>query len=605
METHVQEMFPIADLNDSTKNQATYQQMWEKIIAIAPLQSQWMKHVPARWVAFEHELVRLKNDGRVILTYDDLLEINRQLAVPLVEDDIMEFLWKIKFSGSFLCFDLHNKKPFIVLQAQWIINAFKAIVTDPKFITELTMKQKLEWTAYEKSGVLPVEFIRQLWGRYQELRFLEQEETLYIALETLGLLSKPLSVDAEVNYFIVPSILQTADPEIIRPVLDDPDTVTTVALCLKFDNPFIPQAVWDKMIAACIHRFQRLEEPRLDGSKFIQRGFACLQVKGLWKMVILCKDNAMKMVMFTRSRDQAVLLPGTGISLRKIMQGILNRVLKLNNQSHLKYRFYLHNDYRFTSGERMVRVEDLYRRESVECYSSDGSGWIHKKDLYVWFEDDKQKMQQTDQHYADKTKDVPGRHLSPKEIGRLSRYIGSSYLTFFVELNCPEKKVEQEMEEHRHLAFRSRITKVFLHLRKMKAGASFGAIADALSEHGMDSGTLMNTLDTDRNVNSVYDETLPDSFLQQCLSMEDASNIADHVDIKAYFNLFLELGLSPAKVDDFDDQYRHVPAREKVTAMLEAFIKETNPCPTVNTILLAMRECDMDTESLVAALKLP
>ncbi|XP_021348531.1 uncharacterized protein LOC110447279 [Mizuhopecten yessoensis] len=605
METHVQEMFPIADLNDSTKNQATYQQIWKTIIDIAPLQSQWMKPVPARWVAFEHELVRLKNDGKVILTYNDLLEINRKLAVPLVEDDIMKFLWKMKCFGSFLCFDLHNKKPFIALQAQWIINAFKAIITDPRFITELTMKQKLEWRAYEKSGVLPVEFIRKLWGRHEEFRFLEEEDTLYIALETLGLLSKPLSVDAEVNYFIVPSILQTADPELIRPVLDDPDTVTTVALCLKFDNPFIPQAVWDKMIAACIHRFQRLEELGLDGSKFIQRGFACLQVNSLWKMIILCKNNAMKMVMFTRSRDQEVLLHGTGISLRKIMQGILMRILELNNQSHLEYQFYLHNDYRFTPGERMVRIEDLHQRESVECYSSDGSGWIHKNDLYVWFEDDKQKMQQTDQRYADKTKDLPDRNLSSKEIGRLSRYILGSYLTFFVDLDCPEETVEQDMIEHRHLTFRSRITKVFLHLRKMKVDISFGAIADAMSKHGMDSAKLMNTLDTDRNVNSVYDETLPDRFLQQCLSMEDASNIADHVDIKAYFNFFLELGISPAKVDDFDDQYRHVKTRVKVTAMLEAFIKEIDPCPTVNTILLAIQECDMDTESLIAALKSP
>ncbi|OWF52110.1 uncharacterized protein LOC110448196 isoform X2 [Mizuhopecten yessoensis] len=412
METHVQEMFPIADLNDSTKNQATYQQMWEKIIEIAPLQSQWMKPVPARWVAFEHELVRLKNDGRVILTYGELLEINRELVVPLVEGDIIKFLWKLKFFGSFLCFDLHNKRPFIVLQAQWIIDAFKVIITDPKFFTELTMKQGHDWTAYQKSGVLPVEFIRQLWGRYEKCRFIEEEETLYITMETLGLISKPLSVDAEVNYFIVPSILQTADPEIIRPVLDYPDTVTAVALCLKFDNPFIPQAVWDKMLAACIHRFQQLEEPGMDGSKFIQCGFACLQVKSLWKMIIVCKDNAMKMVMFTRSTDQEVLLPGTGISLRKIMQGILMRILQMNNQSHLGYQFYLHNDYRFTSNDKMVTLKDLRQRDIVECYGSDGYGWIQRKDMYFWFEDENQKRQQTDQRYTGKMLTHVGGHGS-------------------------------------------------------------------------------------------------------------------------------------------------------------------------------------------------
>ncbi|XP_021347154.1 uncharacterized protein LOC110446362 [Mizuhopecten yessoensis] len=601
METHVQEMFPIANLNDSSKTQDVYQRVWNRIIEIAPLQSQWMKPVPARWVALEHELVTTKNEGRIILTYADLLEINSKLAVPLAEHDIINFLWKLKFSGSFLIFDIHSKRPFIVLQAQWIINAFKAIITDPKFTTKLTTKQRLQWSKYEKSGILTLDFIRELWGRYKEFRFLEEEETLYIALETLGLLSKPLSVDSEVNYFVVPSILQTADPEIIRQVIDDPDTVTTVALCLKFDNPFIPQAVWDKMIAACIHRFHRLEEPGQDGSIFIQRGFACLSVDFLWNMIINCCKNGMKIIMFKRDTGHSVP-SGTGINLLNILEFLLQRILELNHQSHLRYQFYLHNDYRFTANEKMVKVDNLRQTRRLQCYGSNGTGWIDSDDLYIWFRNPNQKTKRTHMRDVDLTKALPDRRLSFKEIGRVSRYIGSTYQTFFAELDCPVALVDQEMEEHRHLAFRSRIAKIFVHLLKTNADTGFLSIAEAMSRHGMDPSMLMDILDSNRNVMFI-DETLPEKWLNKYLSVNDVPIIADHVDIKSYFNLFLELGFTPKRVDEFDDHYRNKGTPKKITALLEAFIKGTTPCPTVNTLLLAMQECDMDTESLIETLK--
>ncbi|XP_021365453.1 uncharacterized protein LOC110458179 [Mizuhopecten yessoensis] len=192
--------------------------------------------------------------------------------------------------------------------------------------------------------------------------------------------------------------------------------------------------------------------------------------------------------------------------------------------------------------------------------------------------------------------------LSFKEVGRVSKYIGSTYQTFFAELDCTVALVEQEMEEHRHLAFRSRIAKIFVHLRKTKADTGFLAISDAMSRHGMDPSMLIGILDSNRSI-LFQDEALSERWLKTKLSDNDALVIADHVDVKSYFSLFLELGLPPKTVDDFDDNYRNKKTRVKITALLKALIKETKPRPTVNALLLAMRECDMDTESVIRALK--
>lgn len=92
MEKHVQEIFHIAHMHDSTKNRDIYDRMWQTIMEVAPLQSEWMKPVPARWVAFEHELIRLKKSGQVIVTTDEMLQVNKRRVAPLAADDIPAFL---------------------------------------------------------------------------------------------------------------------------------------------------------------------------------------------------------------------------------------------------------------------------------------------------------------------------------------------------------------------------------------------------------------------------------------------------------------------------------------------------------------------------------
>ncbi|XP_069103260.1 uncharacterized protein [Argopecten irradians] len=594
IENHVQEMFAIANLHDSTVNQDVYEELWQKIMEIAPLQSQWKKAIPSKWVALEHELIRLKNKGRIILKYDELLEVNSNLPVPLLETEIFPFLKNLKYTGTFLCFNLHTKHPFIVIQPQWIIDAFKQIITDQRFKGNLSYKLLARWSQYAKSGVLPMDFARQLWG---EERFRQNFETLCIVMESLSLLAKPIKNDpnTEVDYFIVPCMLPTASQEFTLPFLKN--AATTVVLCLEFNTPFIPRAIWDKLITSCIHRFEKIQEPEYNALEFIHRELACLKVNAAWNMIIHCKDNAVKVMMFTLDNKRATA--GVGVSLCSILENLLQRILKQNHQGHLEYQFYLHNDYRFTAKDKMVKVDDLKTFERLECFGNNGRTMIKNDDIYVWFKDPTGKVGDTTTLSADLSAVLPKRKLTLTEIGRVSKYIGSAYQTFFVGLGCPSHLLEQEMEEHRHLAFRSRITKILIQLTKQKADLRFGAVAKEMLQNGMDPKGLIKIIDC--NEETLYkDDRLPDGWLHEKLSVNDVPVIARYISVKAYFNLFVELGFQPEDVDLADFKYRNKP-EHTLKALLETFITETHPPPTRNTILLAMQECDMDTESLITA----
>ncbi|XP_069102118.1 LOW QUALITY PROTEIN: uncharacterized protein [Argopecten irradians] len=514
IENHVKGSFAIANLNDSSANKDVYKALWQRIIEIAPLQSQWNKAVPARWIAMEHELIRLKNKGHILLKYEELLDVNSKTAVPLVKEEIGDFLRHFKFykhlfrylkcAGRFLCFNIQTKHPFIVLQPQWVIDGFKQIITDDKFKAALSEKMKFDWESYKRTGVLPMDFLKQLW---KEERFHTNEEELRIAMETLSLLAQPIPINQadEKNYYIVPSILPNADPERIGKILKDPTRIVTVTLCLKFKRSFIPQAVWDKMIASCVHRFQRLDERGHDGLNFIQRGFACLKVNSRWNMILNCKDNSMKITLFTKSGFAPNIVrkntltkdagestsTGAGVQLLSILEFLLQRILELNHQSHLEYQYYLHNDYRFAADDQMVMVDELRRTPRMQSLDSKRYPWIKKEDIGVWFVQ-------------------PGME-SPDATGK--------------------------QNDHR-----------------------------------------------------------------TSLQSSDAEIIAEKVSVTMYFNLFVELGFSPEKIEDFDDLYFHHKSRDKVVAMLRSFITETKPTPTRDTVLQAMQECQMNTEEVIEAL---
>ncbi|XP_060084624.1 uncharacterized protein LOC132563880 [Ylistrum balloti] len=600
MEKHVQEMFHIANLNDDSQNKEIYDLIWKTLMKVAPLQSRWELPVPARWLALEHALVRCKKAGSIVLTYEELMDVNKNLAVPIPTHAIMDFLKYLKLDGCFLCFDLHTKRPFIVLQPQWIIDAFKAIITAPTFAANLPISMRLQWEDYEKSGLLKLSFIKQLWAE----KFHENEDKLYIAMETICLLAKPLTdvPNDDVDYFIVPSMLQPATPEKIIPVLEEPNTVSTVTLCLKFDNQFIPPAVWDKFLAACIHRFQRLNEPGHADLNVLQRGFACLSMNFMWNMVIHCHRNAMKIKLFKRATTN-VQPAGAGVIIVGILEYLLQQVLESSHQDHLRYQFYLHDNHLFTPDDKMARVEDLRLTTQLPCYGSKGHGFIEREDILDWFKHSTlEPEKQIPSGSCVKINDLDDRKPTIKEIGRVSKYIGKSYQTFFVGLGCPIELLEQEMEEHRHLTFRSCLTKIFLQLRNMKVDISFGNLAEAMSKNGMNPSQLQHVLDDNRN-KEFKDETLSRSSLQKSLTGTDVDLIENHSNFKPYFNFFLEMGFSPKSIDEFDYHYRNKKHREKIKAMLMALIDEIQPRPNWNTLLLAMEECNMDTESLLEALK--
>ncbi|XP_060064289.1 uncharacterized protein LOC132544682 [Ylistrum balloti] len=593
MEKHVYEMFPISNLNDTTQHKDLYETIWRKLFEVAPFQSEWMKLVPARWIAIEQELLKRKGQGLNMMTYQDVMDLNRELLVPLSDDkDILHFLKKLQITGSMLVVNLHHN-PVIILNPNFILDALKCIITDPKFTSGF--KERQRWNAFAKTGKLPFDDLHALWKNETSKDFSENEETIKLVMETFGLLAKPILDDGCIDYYVVPCMLQEADPESLQPLLTEPDIIMSPALCFRFEQEYIPHAIWDKLIATCIHRFHCMDEPIQDQSLFVRRRFVCLAVDYMWNIILNCRGNAMKVIMFKRDKNHS-LDQEIGINIRNILEYFLRKVLEMNRQTHLTYKFCLHNDYRFLPDEKMVEIENLLKASSLQCLGASGRGWISLEDYNFWFFKTGTRRKRQPDTAEILVHALPERKPSPKEIGRIAKLIsGRGYQVFFVELNVSVHVLDQIMEETRNLAFRTSITKTFLHVLNTRLDIGFPQIVDAMQKHGMPYASLLASLDTNC-VEVLKGLDLSKEVLKTPISNFNKASIAKCISAKSYYNLFLDLGMDYKDIDRFDVDYQMVG--DRMIALLELWIRNEGSKATVEKLLLAMMECDMDVKSL-------
>ncbi|XP_033763480.1 uncharacterized protein LOC117344762 [Pecten maximus] len=324
MEKHIKGFFPISHLYDSSKNKDVFLKMWKTIAEIAPLQSQWKKRIPGKWIALEFELLQKKESGVKVMTIEELMEMNKELTLPLDGvGNLKLFLRYLHLTGFMLCFDLESDNPIIVLNPQWVIDAFKYLITAIKFVCGLTDAERTLWKEFEETGRLPVEVLKMLWGKHPDSKFLDHMYVLVAVMERLGLLVKPLPNDKDdkVNYYVVPGMLKIAGDEetkLMENIVSESTTVKSGTLCIQFQKRFIPRAIWDKFIAACIHRFQPFVVPGKSRFNNCYRGFVALAIDPIWNILIHCSGNVMKLTLF-KMKDDSPVVPGTGHAIRVVL----------------------------------------------------------------------------------------------------------------------------------------------------------------------------------------------------------------------------------------------------------------------------------------------
>lgn len=196
------------------------------------------------WALFEHILNKMKETEKVI-PRKTLSEYSDQLSAQefrIDESEISKMLVFFHRVGVLLYFDKDGLKEKIILDIQWLLDAFKCIIAYPVKTEENDMKRR----HFRRTGELDNVELDRIW-HVEGKDFLKHKTTIIAYMQQLGLLM-PLkelhSIDSTVYYF--PSMNSKRFGK-----TGEHNSKSSI-LCIKFDDEMqLPINVFHGIVLKC------------------------------------------------------------------------------------------------------------------------------------------------------------------------------------------------------------------------------------------------------------------------------------------------------------------------------------------------------------------
>ncbi|XP_069138114.1 uncharacterized protein [Argopecten irradians] len=494
-----------------------FEGIMKAIIKAARYQSQWQRDIPTKWLALEREIMKTKKKEK-IKTFEEIVEMDRKMEVPIRDkEEIQMFLRYLHLMGYIIYFDEdvgldgpHRYKDLtIIINPQWVIYAFRRLITNPKNIASRGCKRMVLWNSYVKDGQLTTPLIDDLWSKQEgdtEIEeFMPYKNHLLWVMERLGLLAPPVyhksQTDCPVNldYYIVPSMLSDVDPTWVEDLLASDLLVRPATLRLTLGGQFISLPVYHKLLAVCLTKFKLptvLALPNKRQEDFskadcIKKGFGCLEVTGAWKVILVYSNSAINISLFTYS-DVNEVRAGIGVDVRVFLEETLVDVLRLQGQNieNLEFKYFLGHEVLEGKGQGQFKskedIEELSKDD--RCYIG-SDNHLKKADLKPWFCSDEEKDMPIPVPKflrLDQQKLIP----MPLHLTRISACISlkgdREKESFGFGLGLEKHHIDAILEENKGM--KDQAYKMLCKWQELKRKGTIGDIVKGMKKYGLDCG---------------------------------------------------------------------------------------------------------------------
>ncbi|XP_061175597.1 uncharacterized protein LOC133184524 [Saccostrea echinata] len=283
----VPEMFCV-DCNDP--DEETLDKIRSKILDIAKSEDILSQQIPTSWIYLERKIMDLRKEGKKVLNFKEVKQLNRFCTLNLKDEKAVKVFLQFHHAiGNMLYYDEKGLDDIIILNPQWLVDAFKCFITSEKFLGLSPSESLLE--EVKKTGHLSMEIIETLWSEREDRSYLENKEHIIKILERMDIISRPKRYmkggesKQEMTTFLVPCLMSLdlsrpkrymKDGEAVQemttflnPCMMGSPTVRAKwlkstnnipALGFYFKDEFMPPAVFYRLLAACMAKFPAVEQ---------------------------------------------------------------------------------------------------------------------------------------------------------------------------------------------------------------------------------------------------------------------------------------------------------------------------------------------------------
>ena len=486
------------------------------ITNIAEKQPFWNEIIPMRWMPLERSIERRKDeaisketgnpDDKCIIEFSQIEEMDQDTEYPLSDRKLIKSFLNFQHAlGNVLYYDTEHLEDNIILDPQWIIDAFKLFVNhvNEKHATKLE-----EWRNFKDYAILTQHLIDELIQQDGEQSFQKYKEKIVHYMEYLDVFAKPVNYKStldenssseedddeenaqnerwpnlqEEQFYIVPCLLSQGLPDEMRAKIFN-TTKMTPTLCLVFKNNFLPAFVCHRLIATCIRKW---EVDLYNRRRILFREFVRFKLDDTNnKFELWWKDHILYLRIIRYSREGMLVNKVLCTKVRQQIQKMIKQIFSIHRKfsgtdgmiNSLQYDEYIKCPQCHKDGEAsgdilsdtcMLKVEWFKQAEEINC--DQNHTILRDEALACWFykENHKHQMEIIKKSRADVFKcldDIPVENeIEESQCAELSKGIGKEYIALGIELGLTFERIEQiEMEEP---VIRTRVKTILVEWRK-------------------------------------------------------------------------------------------------------------------------------------------
>lgn len=216
--------------------------------------------IPAKWIPLEKKLIELKE--KKIVRYAEILQIDAESSHPIRDEDQIKLFLKYHHEkGNFVFFDEDGLCEFVVLDAQFLIDAFKSIITSKRFYKWRASLEQLGERLIE-NATLEMFLLNKIWENDKTKKFYTHKNILLALMQRLRILTEIKDIQAtskkssDERCFLVPSLLKgNVEEDVVRNFLQPCKMRSKVSLILTFENSSILQLLYQRIMAAVLAKW--------------------------------------------------------------------------------------------------------------------------------------------------------------------------------------------------------------------------------------------------------------------------------------------------------------------------------------------------------------
>ncbi|CAC5398132.1 unnamed protein product [Mytilus coruscus] len=237
-------------ISNKEDDHSVFQQIRRDIINLARGMRIWNKDYPLKFIQLEQRLQE-KKKALPIITYEEIKHISTDTPKPLSKEELILFLEYHHELRSLVYFkDLPEN---IILDTQWLSDAFKCIVTARKF--QASTKKSKKWNEFYHTGKLSYDVIEDIFKKETNILY-EHKDYILNVMEKFDIIIRSNKLGANKNpYFYVPCMIKAEPEHDIYEMFNVPKDIHKRSTWLCFKFRFLPPHLMNHLIASLSRKY--------------------------------------------------------------------------------------------------------------------------------------------------------------------------------------------------------------------------------------------------------------------------------------------------------------------------------------------------------------